>query len=120
MPGYIADNELGDHFGLADIYVMPSIKEGFGIVFIEAMYYGVPVIAGNMDGSVDALCNGELGLLVNPLDEVEIQHAIEKILANKTLYAPNRELLLKKFSYTTYKDNLNRLLYGAVSYERCN
>ena len=45
---------------------MPSMKEGFGIVFIEAMCIGLPVIAGNKDGSVDALCNGKLGILVDP------------------------------------------------------
>ena len=66
MPGFIPDDELEAHFAMSDMYVMPSRKEGFGIVFIEAMYYGLPVIAGNMDGSVDALLNGELGQLVNP------------------------------------------------------
>ena len=70
--GFVPDEELADHFNLADIYIMPSEKEGFGIVFIEAMFYHKPVIAGNKDGSVDALLNGSLGLLVNPesLDEV--------------------------------------------------
>ena len=115
IPGYIADKELGDYFSIADIYVMPSMKEGFGIVFIEAMYYGVPVIAGNLDGSADALCNGELGLLVNPLNANEIQHAIEKILANKTSHTPNHDLLMQKFSYTAYKNNLEVMLR-----ESCN
>jgi phosphatidyl-myo-inositol dimannoside synthase len=110
MPGYIPDEEVANHFAMADIYVMPSMKEGFGIVFIEAMYYGLPVIAGNLDGSVDALCNGELGLLVNPLDANDIQKAIEKILAHKNAYIPNHELLMKNFSYTTYKNNLENIL----------
>jgi glycosyltransferase involved in cell wall biosynthesis len=64
--GFVPDEELAEHFNLADIYLMPSEKEGFGIVFIEAMYYNKPVIAGNKDGSADALLNGKLGLLVNP------------------------------------------------------
>ena len=89
---------------------MPSMKEGFGIVFIEAMYYGLPVIAGNMDGSVDALCNGELGLLVDPYNQGEIRQAIEKVLANKEAYIPNRELLMKNFSYASYKSKLEQML----------
>src|SRR6185437_13841430 len=52
--GFVPDEALADHFNLSDIYIMPSEKEGFGIVFIEAMYHNKPVIAGNRDGSVDA------------------------------------------------------------------
>ena len=64
--GYVKDEEVAAHFSIADIYIMPSTKEGFGIIFIEAMFYGKPVIAGNKDGSADALQNGTLGILVNP------------------------------------------------------
>jgi phosphatidyl-myo-inositol dimannoside synthase len=84
--GFVPDEELARHYSLADIYVMPSKKEGFGIVFIEAMHYGLPVIAGNKDGSADALCNGKLGLLVNPDDVQEITEAIEKIILKKEQY----------------------------------
>ena len=66
---------------------MPSEKEGFGIVFIEAMFYGKPVIAGNKDGSVDALCNGELGLLVDPGSVTEIATAIKKMLVNPAAFS---------------------------------
>ena len=45
---------------------MPSTGEGFGIVYLEAAATGLPVIAGNRDGSVDALADGEIGLLVDP------------------------------------------------------
>jgi glycosyltransferase involved in cell wall biosynthesis len=109
-PGYIPDEELGNYFSMADLYVMPSIKEGFGIVFIEAMYYGLPVIAGNLDGSVDALCNGALGILVDPNNQEEITNAIEKVIENRNAFIPNRDLLMKKFSYDTYKNNLTTLL----------
>lgn len=102
--GFVPDEELAEHFNLADIYIMPSEKEGFGIVFIEAMYYHKPVIAGNRDGSADALLGGQLGLLVNPASEEEVSCAIKKILANKENYLPDRSLLLKNFSYPVYKE----------------
>lgn len=116
LPGYIEESLVARHFAMADMYIMPSIKEGFGIVFIEAMYYGLPVIAGNMDGSADALCNGSLGLLVDPLNTDDIQGAIEKVLLNKNIYKPNRGLLMQHFSYATYKSNFEKILAGSYKY----
>jgi glycosyltransferase involved in cell wall biosynthesis len=108
--GYIQDNEIAEHYNLADVYVMPSKKEGFGIVFIEAMYYGLPVIAGNKDGSVDALLNGKLGLLVNPDNEDDINNAIQTIVKNKLLYKPDASLLMAHFSFDVYRQKLSKIL----------
>jgi glycosyltransferase involved in cell wall biosynthesis len=78
--GFVADSELPDHYRLADVFAMPSTGEGFGIVFLEAMGCGTPVVAGNRDGSVDALCQGHLGRLVDPNDVGAITNGIEAIL----------------------------------------
>jgi glycosyltransferase involved in cell wall biosynthesis len=110
LAGYVPEDELPAHFSLADLYIMPSSGEGFGIVFLEAMYYGLRVIAGNKDGSTDALLQGELGLLVNPSSVEEIQAAIEKLVADPQIHQPCPELLNKHFSYGSYAANLNRLL----------
>jgi len=64
--GFVADEDLPAHYSLADVFAMPSTGEGFGIVFLEAMACGTPVLAGNRDGSVDALDGGRLGSLVDP------------------------------------------------------
>ena len=109
MAGYVPDEELSAYFSLADLYIMPSMKEGFGIVFIEAMYYGLPVIAGNMDGSVDALCNGKLGILVDPYNPGEIKASIEKLLNDKAAYLPDHTLLMDQFGYEAYKYKLGKL-----------
>jgi phosphatidylinositol alpha-1,6-mannosyltransferase len=108
--GFIPDEEIAAHYNMADIYIMPSKKEGFGIVFIEALYYGKPVIAGNKDGSVDALYNGEFGLLVDPDNQQEIIEAVYKIIQDKQKYTPNHNLLLEKFSYVSYKKNLKDII----------
>lgn len=112
IPGFIPEEDLVAHFRMADIYVMPSMKEGFGIVFIEAMNYDLPVIAGNIDGSVDALCNGELGILVDPLSAVAVEKAIDSILQNKDAYKADRKLLLQHFSYTQYKKKIEKILFS--------
>ena len=110
ITGFIAEAELADHFSLADIYVMPSIKEGFGIVFVEAMYYGIPVIAANADGSTDALLQGKLGLLTNPESANEVIVAINKMLHNYKEHLPNQKLLMDNFGYTAYKNKLEALI----------
>lgn len=108
--GFVADAELAAHFNLADIFIMPSEKEGFGIVFIEAMFYGKPVIAGNKDGSVDALRNGELGLLVDPGSVEEITTAIKNVLENTQDFLPETQKLDMHFGYTGYKKRLTERL----------
>ena len=110
ITGFIADEELPAHFSLADIYVMPSVKEGFGIVFVEAMYYGVPVIAANADGSTDALLQGQLGLLTNPESTTEVINALNKMLDNYNAYLPNQKLLMDNFGYEAYKNKLEKVI----------
>jgi glycosyltransferase involved in cell wall biosynthesis len=76
--GFVKEEELIAHYQLANVFVMPSDKEGFGIVFIEALACGTPVIAGDKDGSVDALDNGRLGKLVDPKSVTQIASALKK------------------------------------------
>jgi glycosyltransferase involved in cell wall biosynthesis len=78
--GYIPGSELPDHYRLCDLFVMPSSKEGFGIVFLEAMASGKPVIAGCIDGSVDAVAGGRLSPMVDPNNVAQITEAILNIL----------------------------------------
>lgn len=108
--GFVPDEEMPAHFSLGDLFVMPSEKEGFGIVFIEAMFYGLPVLAGNKDGSVDALKNGELGTLINPDVNEEVVTAIRNILSDRKKYEPDQKVLFEHFSYTWYKRKLRNCL----------
>ena len=79
--GYVPNEELAGHYNLCDVFVMPSKGEGFGIVFLEALSCGKPVIAGNKDASVEAVLGGKLGMLVDPDDVAAIANAISRILA---------------------------------------
>jgi phosphatidylinositol alpha-1,6-mannosyltransferase len=54
--------------------------EGFGIVYLEAGIRGVPTVAGNVGGALDAVVNGETGLLVDPLNHVAVAQAITRLL----------------------------------------
>jgi asparagine synthase (glutamine-hydrolysing) len=78
--GRISDAEKADHYHLADVYVMPGSGEGFGIVCLEALACGIPVIGSKADGSREALLFGQLGALVDPRDPDEIISAVLKVL----------------------------------------
>jgi len=118
LTGFISESELADHFLLADLFVLPSKKEGFGIVFIEALACGLPVICGNADGSIDAIRNGELGKAITVDDLAELEKTITECLnaplpANARKHLQNQCLLY--FNEPDYRNNLQELLN-----DRCN
>ncbi|MBV6419254.1 MAG: GDP-mannose-dependent alpha-(1-6)-phosphatidylinositol monomannoside mannosyltransferase [Ignavibacteriaceae bacterium] len=108
LTGFITEEELTDHYLLADVFILPSKKEGFGIVFIESLACGVPVIGGNQDGSIDALINGRIGKLIDPDNLNEINNSIVESISNPI--ADNRTLLFETFSFGKFKEKLNRIL----------
>jgi glycosyltransferase involved in cell wall biosynthesis len=69
--GFVSSEQKADIFRLADVFAMPSKGEGFGIVLLEAMACGVPVVGSTKDGTREALRDGALGILVNP-DDIQI------------------------------------------------
>lgn len=113
LTGFVPPKELSDHHLLADIFVLPSSKEGFGLVFLEAAACGSNIIAGNQDGSVDAVMNGELGLLVNPHSKQEILAALEQLLGKpRDSVARKRQqhISTTNFSFENYQQAIHSLL----------
>jgi phosphatidyl-myo-inositol dimannoside synthase len=105
--GRIPDAEMPDYFALADVFAMPSSGEGFGIVFLEAMAAGLPVIAGNSDGSVDALGDGALGVLINPDDSGALAAAIVSALKGDANADPARG---ERFDFPHFATQLEAIL----------
>jgi glycosyltransferase involved in cell wall biosynthesis len=108
--GFVSDVELVDHYLLADVFVMQSAKEGFGIVFIEALACGRKVIAGNSDGSVDALLNGTLGTLINPLSTEELNDAITDSLKAASNPHELQSKAIENFGFLSFKRRVKKLL----------
>ncbi len=116
LAGFVPDEELCDYYNVCDVFAMPSKLEGFGIVYLEALACGRPVLGGNQDGAIDALCQGELGVLVNPDDAEEIAKNLIQILKgqhlNRTLYQPEmlRQRMIEHYAFSQFRDNLTKHL----------
>lgn len=81
----INDAELINLYDRCDAFVLPSGKEGFGIVFLEAMFFRAPVIAAAEKGALDVVRDGETGLLVRFGDSIGLARAIERLRADPAL-----------------------------------
>jgi glycosyltransferase involved in cell wall biosynthesis len=83
--GDILHAELPKYVACADIFVRPSLAEGFGIVFLEAMAAGLAVIATPVGGIPDFLKDRENGLFCQPGNPKDIADKIEALIKDKTL-----------------------------------
>ncbi|MBD0336537.1 MAG: glycosyltransferase family 4 protein [Cyanobacteria bacterium Co-bin13] len=110
--GFVPTAQLPDHYRLANAYVMPS-QEGFGIVYLEAMACGIPVLAGDADGSADPLQNGRLGWRVPHRDPEAVARACIEILKGEDPRCRGdwlRQETLTHFSPEALAAQLNQLL----------
>jgi len=81
--GHVIDDELHALYAGARVFVLPSFNEGFGLPALEAMAYGIPVVASNTSSLPEVV--GDAGILVNPRDTQEISSAISTLLVNESL-----------------------------------
>jgi phosphatidylinositol alpha-1,6-mannosyltransferase len=87
--GRVSDAERNEWLDRASVFCMPSRLpadglggEGFGIVYMEAAAHGIPAIGGNVAGALDAVVDGETGLLVDPTDHLALAAAATRLLAD--------------------------------------
>jgi glycosyltransferase involved in cell wall biosynthesis len=78
--GFVPPGELGRWYERAAVVVIPSRREGYGIVLREAMAWGRPVVASSVGGLVDAVENGVTGVLVPPGDPAALRDAMRALL----------------------------------------
>ena len=109
--GHLNRSDVKQYLNAADAFVLPSQYEAFGIVYIEAMSMGLPVIATNSGGAVDFVneCNGML-IESNNVDVLYI--AMKKLMANINVYDQKSisEYVVSHFSKDVIAQKLNREL----------
>jgi glycosyltransferase involved in cell wall biosynthesis len=79
------DRDVVRLLGLADAFCLPTRREGLGLVFVEAMAMGVPVVGPRMAPVTDVVADGETGFLVTPEDDAAYAAAILKLLHEPAL-----------------------------------
>jgi glycosyltransferase involved in cell wall biosynthesis len=85
MLGYVTDGRLESAYQAADVFVLPSYREGFPLVVMEAMSYGLPIVTTPIRGCADHLVPDENALFVPPRDPEELARAIERLLDDEAL-----------------------------------
>ncbi len=84
--GFIAEDEKYRYLASADLFALTSLHEGFGIVFMEAMYTGIPIVCTNHGGQTDFLTHGENALLLNVGDYDACAAHIRRYMSDPHFY----------------------------------
>lgn len=116
LPGRLEDAEVAALYALCDVFALPTGEganghvEGFGLVFTEAHAHGKPVVAGRSGGVVDAVLDGETGILVAPGDEAALATAINGLLDDparaRVLGEAGRRRVASELNWACFTDRL--------------
>jgi phosphatidylinositol alpha-1,6-mannosyltransferase len=108
--GFVQRESLPDLYRTADVFIMLSKGEGFGIVYLEAIACGLPVIAAVGDGSVDPLLDGRAGQLVDGESLKDVLFAIKQSFTR----GDQDSEASKIFSYGNFSECLRALSYECI------
>ena len=91
---YVKQDDLGGLYAGAEVFVFPSLYEGFGLPLLEAMACGVPVVSGNSGATAEVL--GEAGMLVDPRSVKDLAEALEYVLTTQGIRQDLQERGLRR------------------------
>ncbi|MFP3853907.1 MAG: glycosyltransferase family 4 protein [Anaerolineales bacterium] len=104
--GEVVPASLHEHYSGADALALPSSYEGFGLVYLEAMGYGLPVIATAAGGASELVESGSNGFLVNPGDQQQLRDCLRKYLSDPDLVAAHGRAARKHYlSHVTWEES---------------
>jgi glycosyltransferase involved in cell wall biosynthesis len=108
--GYMPHNKLLPYYQQADLFVMPSINEPQGIVALEAMACGLPVVASNVGGIPEMVQHGKTGMLVPPAEPESLAKAIVDLFANERMYHSYSTCALNAVNKFSWAQNISRYI----------
>ncbi len=108
--GHVPEEMKAAHLQLADAFVLASRGEGFGIVLLEAMACGVPVVASSRDGTHEAVRDGTLGVVADPSDPDDLQSGILAALARRK----GTPAGLAHFAFPNFVHRMHDALAGVI------
>jgi hypothetical protein len=104
--GFVTDDKLKEYYSKCTIFVAPSLYESFGLIYLEAMAWGKPVIGCSVGGVPEVIDDGETGLLIPPNDEQSLADAIIRLLTNNELRVQIGRNALKKMKSDFSKETM--------------
>jgi len=111
-------SELPKYYALADVFVRPSLSEGLGNVFLEAMACGLPIIGTPIGGIPDFLKDKKTGLLCETRNPQSIAQKIRQILNNeqlrKTLTENGLKLVQEKYDWDLIAEKMNKIFKNLI------
>lgn len=78
-------DHVGDYLAMLDVFILPSNAEGIGGVLLDAMYFGLPVVASRVGGLPEIVSDGENGILVRPRSPEQLVEALRRLHASPGL-----------------------------------
>jgi glycosyltransferase involved in cell wall biosynthesis len=108
--GNISNDEVLKYLSIADVFVRPSLSEGLGNSFLEAMAAGVPIIGTPVGGIPDFLINGETGLFCDVKNPVSIAQKITQIMDDEILrqkmIVNGKKVVQEKYDWTNIAEKM--------------
>ncbi|APC42778.1 hypothetical protein A7L45_18680 [Clostridium estertheticum subsp. estertheticum] len=112
--GDLSPNQLSDYFNKCDIFCMPSRFEAYGLVFIEALVYGLPCIGRNCFEMKEFIQNGETGYLIEDDDKEILASRMYELLNNdniKSNVIKRREEYINKYSWESVSERITKKIF---------
>lgn len=119
--GRVSEELKFQYLNISDVYLSTAIHEGFGIVFLEAMECGLPVICYNRGGQIDFLKSGETGYLVKLKDAESFYNSLKNLLTNVNMVEKigvyNKELV-KRFYISNIAKQYLQIFEEVISIDK--
>ncbi len=114
---YVPHDEMVSYLKIADIFIRPSLTEGLGNSFLEAMAAGIPVIATPVGGIPDFLIDGETGLFCEVHNPKSIAQKVEKLIKDKEsreyIVGRARTMVEKKYQWESVVEKMKKI-FGSL------
>ncbi len=116
--GFMGSRCLAEYYSNADIFVLPTLREGYGQVLLEAMYFGLPIVASRVGGIPEVVTDGKDGILVSPGDEIQLQKVLQELSDDAELRRKLSEAAREKAesfpSWKSVEENFVKIVQGAL------
>ncbi len=112
--GRVSDSDLSLLYQRSQVFAMPSMGEGFGLVYLEAMAQGLPCLCSNVDAAREVVVHGETGFAVDPTSAEDVAERISQLFRDRPLAQrlgeAGRRRFAEQFTQSQFQTRIQRLI----------